>query len=132
MSYYLNNNNTINSFNKLFDNLVSFDYDDFPAPANIVSNDKEILIELQAPGIDKKDIKIDCENNILSVSCDGKQDQKDTKYIQQQIFHDGFKNTFKLTEELDQSNISATMNNGILNVSVPRKKQKTKSRIKIT
>lgn len=132
MSYYLNNNNTINSFNKLFDNLVSFDYDDFPAPANIVSNDKEILIELQAPGIDKKDIKIDCENNILSVSCDGKQDQKDTKYIQQQIFHDGFKNTFKLTGELDQSNISATMNNGILNVSVPRKKQKTKSRIKIT
>ena len=132
MSYYLNNNNTINSFNKLFDNLVSFDYDDFPAPANIVSNDKEILIELQAPGIDKKDIKIDCENNILSVSCDGKQDQKDTKYIQQQIFHDGFKNTFKLTGELDQSNISATMNNGILNVSVPRKKQKTKNRIKIT
>ena len=125
MSYYFNNNNTINSFNKLFDNLVSFDYDDFPAPANIVSNDKEILIELQAPGIDKKDIKIDCENNILSVSCDGKQDQKDTKYIQQQIFHDGFKNTFKLTGELDQSNISATMNNGILNVSVPRKKQKT-------
>jgi HSP20 family protein len=132
MSYYFNNNNTINSFNKLFDNLVSFDYDDFPAPANIVSNDKEILIELQAPGIDKKDIKIDCENNILSVSCDGKQDQKDTKYIQQQIFHDGFKNTFKLTGELDQSNISATMNNGILNVSVPRKKQKTKNRIKIT
>jgi len=132
MSYYFNNNNTTNSFNKLFDNLVSFDYDDFPAPANIVSNDKEILIELQAPGIDKKDIKIDCENNILSVSCDGKQDQKDTKYIQQQIFHDGFKNTFKLTGELDQSNISATMNNGILNVSVPRKKQKTKNRIKIT
>jgi len=132
MSYYFNNNNTINSFNKLFDNLVSFDYDDFPAPANIVSNDKEILIELQAPGIDKKDIKIDCENNILSVSCDGKQDQKNTKYIQQQIFHDGFKNTFKLTGELDQSNISATMNNGILNVSVPRKKQKTKNRIKIT
>ena len=125
MSYYFNNNNTTNSFNKLFDNLVSFDYDDFPAPANIVSNDKEILIELQAPGIDKKDIKIDCENNILSVSCDGKQDQKDTKYIQQQIFHDGFKNTFKLTGELDQSNISATMNNGILNVSVPRKKQRT-------
>jgi len=132
MSYYFNNNNTTNSFNKLFDNLVSFDYDDFPAPANIVSNDKEILIELQAPGIDKKDIKIDCENNILSVSCDGKQDQKDTKYIQQQIFHDGFKNTFKLTGELDQSNISATMNNGILNVSVPRKKQRTKNRIKIT
>ena len=132
MSYYFNNNNTINSFNKLFDNLVSFDYDDFPAPANIVSNDKEILIELQAPGIDKKDIKIDCENNILSVSCDGKQDQKDTKYIQQQIFHDGFKNTFKLTGELDQSNISATMNNGILNVSVARKKQKAKNRIKIT
>jgi HSP20 family protein len=132
MSYYLNKNNTTNSLNKLFNDLLSFDYDDFPAPANIVSNDKEILIELQAPGIDKKDINIDCENNMLIISCDGKQDKQDTKYIQQQIFHDGFKNTFKLTGELDQSNISATMNNGILNVSVPRKKQKTKNRIKIT
>ncbi len=132
MSYYLNKNNTTNSFNKLFNDLLSFDHDDFPAPSNIASNDKEILIELQAPGIDKQDVKIDCDNNILTVSCYEKKNEKETKYIQQQIFHDGFKNTFKLTGDIDQNNISATMNNGILNISIPRKKQKTKNRIKIT
>jgi HSP20 family protein len=107
--------------------------DDYPIQANVLSKENEVLIELMTPGIPKEDILIDCENNKLVVSYKTpKETSVEGEYIQQQIFKDGFKNTFKLTAELDQDKISAKMNNGILQITIPRKKGKSKNNIKIT
>ena len=107
--------------------------DDYPIQANVLSKEDAVLIELMTPGIPKEDIAIDCENNKLIVSYKTpKQTSIKGEYIQQQIFKDGFKNTFKLTAELDQDKISAKMNNGILEITIPRKKNKSKNNIKIT
>ena len=107
--------------------------DDYPIQANVLSKENEVLIELMTPGIPKEDILIDCENNKLIVSYKTpKETSVEGEYIQQQIFKDGFKNTFKLTAELDQDKISAKMNNGILQITIPRKKGKPKNNIKIT
>ncbi len=107
--------------------------DDYPIQANVLSKENEVLIELMTPGIPKEDILIDCENNKLIVSYKTpKETSVEGEYIQQQIFKDGFKNTFKLTAELDQDKISAKMNNGILQITIPRKKGKSKNNIKIT
>ena len=107
--------------------------DDYPIQANVLSKENEVLIELMTPGIPKEDILIDCENNKLVVSYKTpKETSVEGEYIQQQIFKDGFKNTFKLTAELDQDKISAKMNNGILQITIPRKKGKPKNNIKIT
>lgn len=129
--YYKNKPEHVNTWNNLIDSLFSAkDYGNIPAPANIASNDKGVEIYVQAPGIDKEDISIDVEDGILEVSYQEKEDDK--TFVQQQIFKDGFYNKFKLSKDLDCKSINASMNNGILEIHIKRKKSSPKSRIKIT
>lgn len=131
--YFKNNHNKQSTLDSLFSELLSFDsYDELPAPSNIISNDESIEIHLQAPGIPKDKIQIDFQGNLLKVSHEPQEEKDKPSYIQQQIFNDGFKNSFKMQADVDEKNISATMDNGILKIKIPLKKEKTKSRIKIT
>jgi len=108
------------------------DLDDYPVQANVIAREKETVIELLTPGIPKEDINIECNNGKLFVSYKAaKEESIEGDYIQQQIFKDGFKNTFKLTSELDSEKISASMNNGILEIKIPRRKGKSVNKIKI-
>lgn len=147
MSFYFKKNYRPNSSKTkfTFDSLLNdlfLDYDkedlldnldDYPVQANVLSTENKIFIEMLTPGIPKEDIQIDCESNKLIVSYKTpKETSVDGEYIQQQIFKDGFKNTFKLSAELDENKISAKMNNGILEITVPKKENKSKNNIKIS
>lgn len=136
MSYYFTNQYTSkqNSIKNLLNDLFSYtEQNDMPVQANIISKEKEILIQMQTPGIPKEDINIDFNSNYLVVTYEAPQEESiEGTYTQQQIFTESFKNTFKLSGDLDSNKISASMNNGILNISIPRKKEKSKTRIKIT
>lgn len=147
MSFYFKKNYRPNSSKTkfTFDSLLNdlfLDYDkedlldnldDYPVQANVLSTENKIFIEMLTPGIPKEDIQIDCESNKLIVSYKTpKETSVDGEYIQQQIFKDGFKNTFKLSAELDENKISAKMNNGILEITIPKKENKSKNNIKIT
>ena len=141
MSYFFKNTKTNNKnpyasfkIDSLLDDLLySHSLNEYPVQSNILSKENEILIQLQVPGIPKEEININYKNNQLSVSYDApKEDYIEGEYIQQQIFLDGFKNTFKLSDDLDTKNISANSDNGILNITIPRKKNKNSTRIKIT
>lgn len=147
MSFYFKKNYRPNSSKTkfTFDSLLNdlfLDYDkedlldnldDYPVQANVLSTENKIFIEMLTPGIPKEDIQIDCESNKLIVSYKTpKETSVDGEYIQQQIFKDGFKNTFKLSAELDENKISAKMNNGILEITIPRKENKSKNNIKIS
>lgn len=136
MSYYFTNQYTSkqNSIKNLLNDLFSYaEENDMPVQANIISKEKEILIQMQTPGIPKEDINIDFNSNYLVVTYEApKEESTEGTYTQQQIFTESFKNTFKLSGDLDSNKISASMNNGILNISIPRKKEKSKTRIKIT
>lgn len=133
MSYYIKKQNS-DSFYSLLDSL--FDntyYKDLYSQknSNIIQDDDSIIIEIEAVGLSKKDINIEVKDNVLHVSYKNeKQDSK--KYSQQQIFFESFENKYKLKNNMDSENISATMANGLLNIKIPKIKSKTSSRIKIT
>ena len=132
MTYYYKNTNNghVNAWDNLIDSIFNGkSFDNVPAPSNILSDDKHVEIHLQAPGINKEDIDINVKDGILEVSYDGVQEDK--SFVQQQIFKDGFYNKFKLSKDLDHKNIEASMDNGILEISIKRKKSLPKSRIKI-
>lgn len=131
MSYYIKNNNSIHSFLDSF--LDDIYYKDMHSQrnSNIVQQDDSIDIEIEAVGLSKKDISIEVKDNVLHVSYENK--NKDSKkYSQQQIFFDSFENKYKLQNNMDAENISATMSNGLLNIKIPKIKNKSNSRIKIT
>jgi len=99
--------------------------------SNVVSTEDFIEIQIETTGLTKEDVAIDIQDGVLSVSYDHK-DVEQTKYTQQQIFIDSFTNKYKLKNNMDQDNISATMLNGLLYIKIPKIKNKTTSKIKIT
>jgi|13_taG_2_1085334.scaffolds.fasta_scaffold07662_1 HSP20 family protein len=131
MSYYIKNNNSIDSiFNSFFENLYKQD-NVFSRKSNIINDDDSIIIEVEAPGLSKKDINIQIKEDILYVVHEGQTDCAQ-KYSQQEIFFESFENKYKLENSMDKKNISATMNNGILKIKIPKNKNKNNTRIKIT
>ena len=131
MSYYIKNNNSLDSiFNSFFENLYKQD-NVFSRKSNIINDNDSVIIEIESSGLSKKDINIEVKENILYVTHESQTDTPQ-KYSQQEIFFESFENKYKLQNNMDQKNISATMNNGILKIKIPKIKNKNNTRIKIT
>lgn len=103
---------------------------------NILDNDDEYLIEVSAPSLKKEDIKIDLEGNILKISStvDDKKQSSIGTYIKKEFYRSSFERKFTIPKNANKTEITATMTDGILTVSVPKIKESEKSKetIKIT
>jgi HSP20 family protein len=97
-------------------------YRSVPA-VNIVENDDEYVIEVAAPGLEKKDFKIDLENNVLSISSEKEDKSEETsgKTIRKEFRYSSFCRTFTLPETVDNDKIKAKHKDCILSVSIPKK-----------
>jgi HSP20 family protein len=97
-------------------------YKNVPA-VNILENDDEYVIEVAAPGLEKKDFKIDLENNILTVSSEkeDKSEDKNDKTIRKEFRYSSFSRTFTLPETIDSDKIRAKHKDGVLAVSIPKR-----------
>lgn len=74
----------------------------------------ENTLSIALPGFSKKDIKIDIDGDLLTVSSNVDKDQE-TK------FKKSFKRSFRLIKDIDVDSIKASMENGILVISFDKK-----------
>ena len=93
---------------------------------NVREADKNYLLEVAVPGMDKKDCKIELKNNILVISAqkENKQEEKDNegRYVRKEFGFQSFTRSFTLPEDsVDAENISAAYCDGILKVTIPKK-----------
>ncbi|MFA7116176.1 MAG: Hsp20/alpha crystallin family protein [Bacteroidales bacterium] len=119
--------------NNTYQNTLSNFFDNFLEPntysssdVNIVENDKEYRLEVCAPGISKKDfnIKLDDQDRItISYSHkDEKEDHKENNeiYLKKSFSYEDFEESFYLPDNILVNKISAKMNDGILNIIIPK------------
>ena len=113
---------------------------------DIIDRSKEILIVAEIPGLCKKDVEIDVEQNktnasqhLLSISGgarvyvneDGNDESEEApNYIRKELKRSSFKRTFTLdNSSLDVDNIKASFENGLLEITVNKTKPiETKAR----
>jgi HSP20 family protein len=104
------------------------------APAvNISENEKSWIIEVSAPGFRKEDFKIKLENNVLTISGEHKEEEKEDNknYRRREFKQSSFSRSFRLTKEnVNDDGISASYENGILNLSIPKKEEAEKENLK--
>jgi HSP20 family protein len=85
-------------------------------------DDKHMVVEVQAPGFDTKDIELNVRNGVLEIrgQKSEKEEQKDGKrsYMVRES-NTGFARRVVLPEGADADNISAELDKGLLKVSVP-------------
>ena len=89
-------------------------------------------IEMDIPGYDKKDITIECEDGILTISAEKNKKKKkkdeDKKYIRRERVYGKISRTFNFTD-IDEEAINAEFDNGILKVTVPKTTKKESKRV---
>ena len=122
------------NLNRLFDRF----FEDQPAgnpqyfnlpPANIAEEEKQFRIELAVPGYKKSDFTIELDKDLLHVSLkesdhQEKQDNKqETNYIKKEFGFDEFCRSFRISDKVDRENIKAQYENGILRITIPKKKE---------
>lgn len=90
---------------------------------NIKENDKSFDLELAAPGLDKKDFNVELNEDVLTISFENKVENEvnEENYRRREFSVRSFKRSFTLPESLDGEKIQARYENGILNLSIPKK-----------
>jgi len=92
---------------------------------NIKESGEAFEIDVAAPGYEKSDIKIEMNEDLLTVSSNKKLDEEKTEgeYTKREFSYQSFLRTFTLPETVDAEKISAVYENGILKITIPKKEE---------
>ena len=117
-----------NRMDNMIDGLLNTYNDSVWSPRyDVLEDDKEYVISMDVPGIEKKDLNIESQDQMLTIS--GKRDLKNTQSYYNSIDCRKFNKNFNLPEDANDKNIAAQLNSGVLEITIPRKTQiKTKAK----
>ncbi len=127
-------------FTNLFQDL--FDNDNFFRPfpersslpaVNISESNEKYHLELSAAGFNKNEVEISVEENTLTIT--GKREEKheenERKFSRKEFTYQNFKRSFSLPENVNQEQIAASIQKGILTEDFPKKQEEQKQTRKI-
>lgn len=112
---------------------MSYRRESVPA-VNIKQDEKSFIVEMAVPGLDKKDINVEIEDDVLSISSEKQEESQEEKdnYTRKEFHFTSFKRSFNIPENADGSNIEAKHENGVLHIRIPKKEAKTITKKTIT
>jgi HSP20 family protein len=92
-------------------------------PVNVSELEKEFVVEMAAPGMDKKDFVITLENGMLNISAEHKveNEEKEKDFTRREFNYQSFARSFTLPENVSDEKIVANYDNGILKLQLGKK-----------
>ena len=121
-SYYLDD---------LFDNFLSSE--DSKMKCDIYESEGKYHIEMDIPGFNKDEIKIECNKGNIVITAEKKDEEKeeDKKYLRRERVYGKYQRSFYLGDIVEDE-IEASFDNGILHIVVPKLEEKeTKKYIEV-
>ena len=112
-------------FNDFFDNEWMTRANATAPAINVIESEKDYKLELAAPGMTKEDfsVRIDEENNLvisMEKKAENKEEKKDGRYLRREFSYSKFQQTMILPDNVDKDHISAQVENGVLNIELPK------------
>lgn len=121
-----------NLFNSSLSDIIGTDFvSDTPA-VNITESDVQHNIIIAATGFQKTDfnIKVDKDQLIVSTELDTEKKDSESKFLRREFSYGSFKRSFHLPETIDRENISATYENGLLNITIKKKNKENEDTLR--
>ncbi len=89
---------------------------------DISEDEAAFHIDAELPGIEKENIGLNIEDDVLTIKAERKQESEEVKknYHRVERAYGSFSRSFNLGEAINQENINADFNNGILHVTLPK------------
>lgn len=93
---------------------------------DIYETDKEVVAEVELPGVDPKKIKVEVENNVLRVEARSEQKKEEKKkgYYRKEISSGFYKRAVPLPAEVIGNKAEANYEEGMLTITIPKAKPK--------
>lgn len=139
MTIVKRNGNMLNHFPTLFDDffnrdlfnnwgLSNFSDTNTTIPAvNIKETADQYVVEVAAPGMTKKDFKVQLEGNMLTISSEKTSEQEnndDVRYTKREFSYQSFQRSFNLQKDVvDADRIEAKYEDGVLHLMIPKKEE---------
>ena len=102
---------------------------------DLKESDGKYLVKAEIPGVNKNDIHVSVDGNRVSISAEVKQ-EKETKegdrVIRSERSYGMTSRSFTLADEVDQSQVQAKYNNGVLELTLPKKPGSSRKEISIS
>lgn len=104
---------------------------------NIKEDEKRFTLDLAIPGMDKKDLKIEVNEDVITISSEHKEENEISRddYKRKEFSYYSFCRSFYLPENVNKEKIEANYKDGILTVVLPKdeeEKTKLSKQIKIS
>jgi HSP20 family protein len=112
-----------------------------PAQVNLIPSmdvtetDKEIVITAEMPGLERKDVDISIEDDVLTIrgekKVETKKDDKDKNYHISERSYGMFYRALQLPPGVDPSKVQATVSNGVLKITIPKPARSEPKKIEV-
>ncbi len=105
----------------------------FTPNVDIEELDDNFEFHVELPGLKKKDVKINVKENVLTISGEkkNKKEDKSDSYHRVESAYGKFQRSFRLPQNVKQSDIKAEFKNGILDIIVPKAEEAKPKEIEI-
>jgi HSP20 family protein len=105
----------------------------FMPPVDVYQDEHHIVLKVEVPGVDQKDIDIRVENNVLTIRGERKleKEEKEDNFQRIERRYGSFTRAFTLPSTVDTENVSADYENGVLKISLAKREEAKPKQIKV-
>jgi HSP20 family protein len=102
-------------------------------PMDVVEGDEHFVVRADLPGIEERDVNVELEDNVLTISGERKSDGEERKegYYRIERAYGAFSRSLTLPEGIDSEGIKASFANGVLEVRIPKPEERKPRKVAI-
>ena len=100
---------------------------------NVTESEKDFMLSIAAPGLDKKDFKVEAFDDMLTISAEHEKEEKEEKegrFNRREYNYRSWSRSFTLPENCNFTKIDAEYKNGELKIVIPKMEVKQPKKIK--
>jgi HSP20 family protein len=103
-------------------------------PMDLVETDGHFVLRADLPGVDENDVKVELEDNVLTISGERRHEQEVKKggYYRIERASGAFARTLTLPEGVDADTVQASFDKGVLEVRIPKPAERQPRRVAIS
>jgi HSP20 family protein len=100
---------------------------------DVIDRDEDFLVRAEVPGVDKKDIEVSLSDNMLTIKGKVEHEEKEQKkdYYRCEITQGSFSRSVLVPGKFDASKVSASLKDGMLEVTLPKVEVSKRRNIKV-
>ena len=102
---------------------------------DVKETDKEFRVSVELPGVAEEDIEVDLDDDLLTVRAEKKEArevERADQHVTERLFG-VFQRSIRLPQSVDAQTVKATLDNGVLQIAIPKSERQTsKRRVPVT